>query len=191
MADLSEDTEVKVATDGDWYQPFHIIHTDNCEAAQHFVDSFYPTLGNPKTRATIPSFYIKPTLVSPQRPDINLNGNVMTEPSEVQKIFEAQIPKAHYEVQSFDCHLVNPNYNVGLDDAALAPSKDGKKMSIVVMVSGSVKYYKSSDEEEARVEARGFTETFVLVPNQEAQNPKAAKGLKRWLIQSQNFRLVL
>ena len=155
------------------------------------MDSFYPTLGNPKTRVTIPSFYIKPTLVSPQIPDINLNGNVMTEPSEVQKIFETQIPKAHYEVQSFDCHLVNPNYNVGLDDAALSPNKDGRKMSIVVMVSGSVKYYKSSEEDDARAEARGFTETFVLVPNQDAQNPTAAKGLKRWLIRSQNFRLVL
>jgi len=175
MADISEDTEVKVATD----------------AAQHFVDTFYPTLGNPKTKATIASFYIKPTLVSPQRPDITLNGNVMTDPSEVQKMFETQIPKAFYEVQSFDCHIVNPNYNVGLDDAALGPNKDGKKMSIVVMVSGSVKYYKTSEEEEARAEARGFTETFVLVPNQDAQNPKAAKGLKRWLIQSQNFRLVL
>ncbi|KAE9366172.1 hypothetical protein N431DRAFT_495927 [Stipitochalara longipes BDJ] len=175
MADLPEDTEVKVATD----------------AAQYFVESFYPALGNPKTKATITSFYIRPTLASPQRPDITLNGNVMTDPSEVQKIFETQIPKAHYEVQSFDCHLVNPNYNVGLDDAALGPNKDGKKMSIVVLVSGSVKYYKSSEDEEARVEPRGFTETFVLVPNQEAQGPKAAKGLKRWLIQSQNFRLVL
>jgi NTF2-related export protein 1/2 len=91
-----------------------------------------------------------------------------------------QIPKAFYEVQSFDCHVVNPNYNVGVvDDAALAPNSDGKKMSIVVMVSGSVKYFKNSEEEEARAENRGFTETFVLVPNPEAQNPKAARGLKK------------
>ncbi len=148
-------------------------------------------MGSPSARAQITSFYIKPTLTSPQRPDITLNGNIFSDPSEVQKIFETQIPKAHYEVQSFDCHAINPNYNVGVDDAALGPNKDGKKMSIVVMVSGSVKYFKSKEDEEARAEPRGFTETFVLVPNHEAHNPKAAKGLKKWLIQSQNFRLVL
>jgi NTF2-related export protein 1/2 len=104
------------------------------EAAQHFVDTFYQTLSNQKARANITSFYIKPTLASPHRPDITLNGNVIPDPAEVQKIFENQIPKAQYEVQSFDCHVVNPNYNVGLDDAALGPEKDGKKMSIVVGV---------------------------------------------------------
>jgi NTF2-related export protein 1/2 len=104
------------------------------EAAQQFVDAFYQTLSNQKARAGITSFYIKPTLASPQRPDITLNGNVISDPSEVQKIFENQIPKAQYEVQSFDCHVINPNYNVGLDDAALSPEKDGKKMSIVVGV---------------------------------------------------------
>lgn len=102
------------------------------EAAQNFVDTFYPTLNNQKARGNITSFYLKPTLASPQRPDITLNGNVVSDPSEVQKIFETQIPKAQYEVQSFDCQVINPNYNVGLDDAALGPEKDGKKMSIVV-----------------------------------------------------------
>jgi NTF2-related export protein 1/2 len=105
---------------------------DHGEAAQNFVDTFYPTLNNQNSRGNITSFYLKPTLASPQRPDITLNGNVVSDPSEVQKIFETQIPKAQYEVQSFDCHVINPNYNVGLDDAALGPEKDGKKMSIVV-----------------------------------------------------------
>lgn len=143
------------------------------------MDTFYPTLGNPNSRSQITSFYVRPTLASPQRPDITLNGNVILEPSAVQKLFVEQIPKAFYEVQSFDCHVVNPNYNVGVDDAALGPNSDGKKMSIVVMVSGSVKYFKTSEAEEARAESRGFTETIVLVPNQEAQGPKAAKGLKK------------
>ncbi len=105
---------------------------DLSEVAQNFVDTFYPTLNNQKSRGNITSFYLKPSLASPQRPDITLNGNVVSDPSEVQKIFETQIPKAQYEVQSFDCHVINPNYNVGLDDAALGPEKDGKKMSIVV-----------------------------------------------------------
>jgi len=65
--------------------------------------------------------------------------------------------------------------------------KDGRKMSILVMVNGSVKYFKENTDGETR----GFTESFVLIPNLEAQGPKAAKGAKRWLIQSQTFRLVL
>ena len=60
-----------------------------------------------------------------------------------------------------------------------------------MMVSGGVKYAKGGADEETRDEGRGFTETFVLVPNQEAHGPKAPRGLKKWLIQSQNFRLVL
>jgi NTF2-related export protein 1/2 len=59
------------------------------------------------------------------------------------------------------------------------------------MVSGGVKYFKSAADEEVRDESRGFTETFVLVPHMEAQGAKAPRGLKKWLIQSQNFRLVL
>lgn len=95
--------------------------------------------------------------------------------------------KAHYEVQSFDCQVINTNYNVGVDETKLDPNKDGKKMSILVMVNGSVKYFKESTDGETR----GFTESIVLVPNFEAQGPKAPKGSKRWLIQSQTFRLVL
>jgi NTF2-related export protein 1/2 len=155
------------------------------------VETFYPTLNNPTARVHIPSFYIKPTLTSPQKPDITLNGNVIADPLEVQKIFEKQIASAHYEAQSFDCNVLNPNYNVGVDDASLGPEMDGKKMSILLIVSGSVRYSKPGEDGENRGENRGFTETFVLVPNLEAHGPKAPKGLKRWLIQSQNFRLVL
>jgi NTF2-related export protein 1/2 len=164
-----------------------VHHSDLFKAAQEFVETFYPALNNPKARVSISSFYLKPTLKSPQKPDISLNGNIIEDPAEVQNIFEKQISKAHYEVQSFDCNVINPNYNVGMDDAGLGPDKDGKKMSILLMVSGSVRYWKNSEDGENR----GFTETFVLIPKWEAHSPKAPKGLKRWLIQSQNFRLVL
>lgn len=57
----------------------------------------------------------------------------------------------------------------------------------MVMVNGQVKYTsKSGNEGEERI----FVENFVLVPNMEARNPKAPKGIKKWLIQSQVFRLV-
>lgn len=108
----------------------------------------------------------------------------MANPAELQEMFEKQVKKAHYEVGGFDCEVINPNYNVGVDETMLGPDKDGRKISILVIVSGSVRYGDDG-------ETRGFTESVVLVPNWEAQGPKAPKGLKKFLIQSQNFRLVL
>jgi NTF2-related export protein 1/2 len=150
------------------------------------VYTYYEAINNQRLRANLPSFYIKPTPASPLKPDISMNGNIIADPAELQTIFEKQIDKTHYEVQSFDCHVLNTNYNVGANEAALGPDKTGKKMSIMVMISGSTKYWKDGGDGEVR----GFTENIVLVPNWEAQSPKAAKGAKRWLIQSQNFRLV-
>jgi NTF2-related export protein 1/2 len=59
-------------------------------------------------------------------------------------------------------------------------------MSILVLVSGSVQYIQEGKD----TLPRGFTENVVLVPNRDAYDPKAPRGLKRWLIQSQTFRLV-
>lgn len=91
-------------------------------------------------------------------------------------------------MQSYDAHPINPNYNIGVEESKLGPDKDGKKISIAIMVSGQVKYTSKNGDEG---EERGFMENFVLVPNMEARNPKAPKGIKQWLIQSQVFRLVL
>ena len=62
-------------------------------------------------------------------------------------------------------------------------------MSIIVMVSGSVKYF--SEEQEGEV--RGFTDSVLLVPNWELQGPKGGskKGGRRWLVQSQTFRIIV
>lgn len=133
------------------------------------------------------SFYLKPSPTSPVKANITLNGNIVEHPTALQAIFENQVEKSQYDAQSFDCQVLNANYNISAAEDALGPNKDGKKMSILVMVSGSVKYWKDGGDGEVR----GFSETFVLVPNWEAQGPKAAKGAKKWLIQSQNFRLVL
>ena len=95
------------------------------------------------------------------------------------------MPKAHYEVQCFDCHVLNPNFNIGLSDAELGPDPTGRKMSVLLVVSGYVKYGESRS-----AKMRGFTENFVLVPNY-----LGATGINGavmgWLIQSQNFRIVL
>lgn len=91
-------------------------------------------------------------------------------------------------MQSYDTHVINPNYNIGVEESKLGADKDGRKISIVVMVNGQVKYSSKGGDEG---EERGFVENFVLVPNMEARNPKAPRGIKKWLIQSQVFRLVL
>ncbi|KAH8598117.1 hypothetical protein B0O99DRAFT_539214 [Bisporella sp. PMI_857] len=175
MADISQDVEVKVAT----------------TAADNFVKSYYPALNNahgrPSNHNDLTSFYIKPNAASPLQADISLNGNIISDPAKLQSTFESEVGKCYYDVQSYDCHVLNANYNVGADESRLGPAKDGSKMSIIVMISGSVKYSK----ENAEGEVRGFTENIVLVPNWAAQGPKAPKGLRSWLIQSQSFRLVV
>lgn len=116
-----------------------LYNTDGFLAAQDFVDAYYPALNNPKGRASIAEFYVKPLPGSSIKADIVLNGTSYTDPKEVQNIFEKEVLTAHYEVHAFDCQTVNSNFNVGASEAALAPDMDGKKLSVVVMISGSVK----------------------------------------------------
>lgn len=39
-------------------------------------------------------------------------------------------------------------------------------------------------------DVRGFVDNVLLVPNWDSHGPKAPKGLKKWLVQTQNFRLI-
>ncbi|KAG8533130.1 uncharacterized protein KY384_001913 [Bacidia gigantensis] len=114
-------------------------------------------------------------------PIIVWNGNIIQDPSSLQRLFEEQMPKSYYKVQDYDCHVLNPNY----DGEALqgGQTTTGKNMSILVTVSGSVKY---GDE----TTPRGFSESFVLVPNLNNAD-HGEKKARQWLIQSQNFRLVV
>ncbi|KAG9244959.1 hypothetical protein BJ878DRAFT_503758 [Calycina marina] len=159
MGDIPEDVLVRVST----------------QAADDFVKTYYQALDSAKNLA---SFYI-------QAADIWLNGNNIPDPQQLQTFFKDKVGNCQYDAQSHDCSVLNQNCNIGAPDNALGPSSDGSKMSILVLVSGSVKYKDSSDE------ARGFTESFTLVPNFEPHSQKAPKGLKKWLIQSQTFRLVV
>ncbi|KAH6673191.1 hypothetical protein B0J14DRAFT_65971 [Halenospora varia] len=167
MADLPEDVEVRTAI----------------ETAEIFVNNYYPALNKPNGARELHWFYVKNNPASPLKPDISLNGNVITDIGDVEAVFEKLPAKTHYEVQSFDCHTLNANYNVGAPDDSLDLNKNGRKMSILVMVSGSVRYGDGG-------ETHGFTDNVVLVPNWEVLS-KSAKGGKRWLIQSQTLRVVL
>ncbi|KLJ07007.1 hypothetical protein EMPG_17506 [Blastomyces silverae] len=176
MAQVTEDTLTKIST----------------EAASDFVQSFYPALQS--ARNTIASYYAPaPTLCK-----ILFNGNVVADGSSVQEIFANQMPPAHYEVQSYDCQIINTNYPAmtAASSTATASAKPlsssavARNMSILVIVNGSVRF--GEERGPGDLSNRGFSETFVLVPNTQADaGGLKARGKKHWLIQSQNFRLVV
>lgn len=186
MAELAEDIQVKVASNGSrLLSSFCECRANVNIAAEDFVDSYYLAL-NKEGRSGVTSFYLKPTSTRPIKPDISINGNVFDDPTQVPATYDKSTGRAHYDVQSFDCQVLNTNYNIGAEDNGLNIDKDGKKLSVLVMVSGGVKYVKDGGDEH-----RGFTESITLAPNWDALNSKASKGEKKWLISSQNFRLVL
>ncbi|KXG53774.1 Nuclear transport factor 2, Eukaryote [Penicillium griseofulvum] len=161
MAAASEDTLTKVST----------------EAATEFVKTFYPALGS--NRQSLSSYYsLEPTTIL-------FNGNRVTDGAAVQEIFTNQMSPTHYEVQSYDCQIINKAYPTVLPGGGLKPQSEMgvKDMSFLIVVSGFVRYGEGREQPQ-----RGFSETFVLVPNPSAER---ARGRKDWLIESQNFRLVV
>ncbi|PGH18187.1 hypothetical protein AJ80_04574 [Polytolypa hystricis UAMH7299] len=167
MTHATQDTLTKVST----------------EAATEFVLSYYPALRS--SRETIASYYASVTST------ILFNGNVVADGPSVQKIFMEQMPPARYEVQSYDCQIINLNYPIPPSAKPQSSVSQVKNMSILVMVSGYVRF---GDEKETPDTAnRGFSETFVLVPTAPGEAPAGprGRGKKHWLIQSQNFRLVV
>lgn len=146
-------------------------------AATDFVKSFYPALG--LNRQSLSSYYsLEPTTIL-------FNGNGLADGAAVQEVFMNQMSPAHYEVQSYDCQIINKAYPTILPGGGLKPQSEMgvKDMSLLVVVSGFVRYGEGRDRPQ-----RGFSETFVLVPNPSAER---ARGRKDFLIQSQNFRLVV
>ncbi|KAJ5895236.1 hypothetical protein N7495_006927 [Penicillium taxi] len=144
------------------------------EAATELVHTFYPAINN--NRESISTYYA-PT------PTILLNGNLVVDGAAVQDIFANQMPTAHYEVQSFNCQIINTAYPT-VTPTGIKPRSEMtiKDMSILVIVSGHVRY-----GDDRNLPHRGFSETFTLIPNPASDR----KRLRDWLIQTQNFRLVV
>jgi len=126
-------------------------------------------------------------------PVIVWNGNVLPSPADFQKLFENDMPATHFDAQSLDCQIINPSYAPeGVDMTGVREADKKKLMSIVAMVSGTVKVgERGADEAEAEV--RGFSEVLTLVPNVDklkGGTGKASQG-RSFLIQNQNFRYVV
>lgn len=137
------------------------------------------------SRADIASFYMPSSTMSDGKPIpvIVLNGNIIPDPTAMKALFRDQMPDAKYELQDYDCHVLNPNYISEGRQGAVSDS--GRNMTILVNVSGQVKF-----GEARTADPRGFSETFILCPNPASSARTRGRNSKEWLIQSQNFRLV-
>ncbi|KAI0514376.1 hypothetical protein F5B22DRAFT_238195 [Xylaria bambusicola] len=190
--------------------------TSTSKAAQDFVDHYYETLN--KRQSLAPYYASTSTHLTNAsvKPDIGINGRVVESVAAYEALLDAQGANVHYTVSSFDAHPVNPNYALGCPEnlavafegsegggpgrGKVAKSiKDGDRVSFVVQVSGTIQYGKPSDtpvptstQVGAVVEAApaevAFNESWLLVPHWEALGRNAARGLKKWVVVSQNFR---
>ncbi|KAI0438539.1 hypothetical protein F4803DRAFT_88728 [Xylaria telfairii] len=184
MANLpSPDTQAKVVSD----------------AAQSFVDHYYDSLNK---RQPLAQYYASTSthLTSASvKPDISINGAVVESVSAYEALLDAQGKKVSYTIGSFDAQPVSPNYALGCPEA-LSPSgpgankvaksiRDGDRVSFAVQVNGTIRYGKGEDAaEQTQEEETAFNEAWLLVPHWEALGRNAARGLRRWVVVSQNFR---
>ncbi|KAH9904744.1 hypothetical protein F4778DRAFT_43959 [Xylariomycetidae sp. FL2044] len=197
MAQPSIDAQAKVAS----------------EAAQNFIDHYYDSLNR---RHTLSSYYASSSnlLTSASvKPDISINGHVLSSPAEYENLLNTQGGPVSYEVISWDVHPVNPDFRIGYPDSLLGGKKSGdfkgEKLSFAIQVSGTVKYGKGNvkggetttttnttttaatdgkNGDSVGVREVAFNESWLLVPHWEAWSPKAARGLRKWVVVSQNFR---
>lgn len=157
------------------------------EAGEHFVDTYYSALNG--QRSTIKQYYVH-TTPSPngrQLPHISYNGQLIEDAGAFQETFEKQMPYTHFEPQSLDVHVMNPS-TAPLEGKATKRDAE-RNVSLTVQVSG---YVRLVERKEGPM--RGFSDSFVLVPNTEEASGRGAGKAdsgKKWLIQTQNFRFVV
>ena len=170
MATLTETDYTRVAT----------------ETAEAFIDQYYTALN--ASRKQISSFYLPTTTEASGRslPHISYNGELLQDAAAFQDTFEKQMPYTFFEPQSVNAHVLNPNLNPSEGKS----KKDAERnMSLTVQISGYVRLVERKDGP-----MRGFSDSFVLVPNTEEAGGRGTgkqdEGQK-WLIQSQNFRFVV
>ena len=155
-----------------------------CLAAKLFVETFYQSLNYHRDR--LASFYTPPFTMPDGRalPAIVWNGNIVPDPLTLQNLFEQEMPKSVYTVQNYDCHVLNPNYVAEGTQGGDAIS--GANMTIMIVVSGFVKYGEARSATQ-----RGFSDSFILVPNPTAGATSRVQDRRHWLVQSHNSRLVV
>ncbi|KAG5928033.1 hypothetical protein E4U42_001379 [Claviceps africana] len=152
-------------------------------AAETFVNHYYQALNS---RSQISHFYINSSSKYSTTADISINGSVVATPADYSTLLDAQGEGVRYEIESLDAHVINPSSQYGAPENIYDNNKiekNGGRMSIVVTTMGRVQFGKGRDARQ-----KMFNETFVLVPNWDSMVKNPPRGLKRWLIMSQNFR---
>ncbi|KAL1894728.1 hypothetical protein Sste5346_005703 [Sporothrix stenoceras] len=110
--------------------------------------------------------------------------------------------RVRYDVDGFDVHVLNPQFRLACPDSVMQRMTPGsaayetttpqqlkqlqqKMISLLVQVTGHVQY--GAGKEAPR---GAFTEVFILVPNWDAManGPRTPRGIRNYLILSQNFR---
>ncbi|QUC22447.1 uncharacterized protein UV8b_06688 [Ustilaginoidea virens] len=153
------------------------------EAAESFVSHYYQALNS---RSQLLPFYINSSPKYSVAADISINGSVLATPADYSTLLDAQGQGVRYDIESLDAHVINPSSQYGAPESVHDNSKvekNGGRMSIVVTTMGRVQFGKGREAPQ-----KMFNETFVLVPNWDAMARNPPRGLRRWLIQSQNFR---
>ncbi|KAI0112644.1 hypothetical protein F4776DRAFT_667219 [Hypoxylon sp. NC0597] len=124
--------------------------------------------------------------------------------------FDAQPVNPHFRAGEPDDTNTNLGSGGGAAPAAAATVRNGDRMSFAVQVSGTIRYGRghiaAGDENKAggnsfgagggggnakpedAVQEKDFNEAFLLVPHWEAWARNAPRGLRKWVIVSQNFR---
>lgn len=152
-------------------------------AAETFTSHYYVAINK---LADLQPFYVNSTPRYGINADIAINGLAVATPADYSKLLQSQGRNVHYEVESLDAHVINPSFAFGAPPNLHEGDKverSGGKMSITVTVMGRVQFGKGREAQQ-----KMFNEMFVLVPNWDALARNPPRGLKRWLIMSQNFR---
>ncbi|KAI1259364.1 nuclear transport factor 2 domain-containing protein [Xylariaceae sp. FL1019] len=183
------------------------------DAATSFVDAYYEALNKKHSLAQFYASTSNNLTTAAVKPDISVNGQVVESMAALEALVQSQGSHVHYEVTMFDAHPVNPNYVIGcpetLDGSTgtattkgkIAKSiENGERLSFSVHVGGTVKYGKAGANDTATTPAsafsnapdgpieKAFNEAWLLVPHWEAHSQKAPRGLRKWVVVSQNYR---
>ncbi|OAA54313.1 Nuclear transport factor 2, Eukaryote [Niveomyces insectorum RCEF 264] len=132
------------------------------------------------------------------------NGNAIATSASTSSSSSNPATRVRYDVDGFDVHVLNPQFRLACpaplqqrldapptgsggasNNASQQRQLQQRAVSLLVQVTGHVQYGGGKDA------PRGaFTEVFVLVPNWDvlAAGPKAPRGMRHYLIQSQTFR---
>ncbi|KAK0613383.1 hypothetical protein B0T14DRAFT_526137 [Immersiella caudata] len=176
--------------------------TASAEACEKFVETYYQAINSNKPVA---SYYVtdNTTYTNAGHPpaDICINGQAGLTPKQWDDLLETQrkIPSAsntnpryhpvRYEVESYDMHVINPDYRFAAPPALLVPDTSkpdlgaGIRLMMMLTVSGTV--YFTSDRDGLK---QHFNDVFILVPNWDVLAKHGSRAARKLLIASHSYR---